>query len=44
MSSNKETKPEKSETHQIERYPKKDIVRELGKKAIQGASKDKPKK
>ena len=44
MPSNNETRPEKREQHPIERYPKKDVVRELGKKAVQGASKDKPKK
>jgi hypothetical protein len=41
---NKETKPEKRETHPVEKYPKKDTIRELGKTAIKGASKDKPKK
>ena len=44
MPSNNESKPEKREKHKIELPPKKDVVRELGKKAIEGASKDKPKK
>lgn len=45
MPLNKETKPEtKDKPHPIETYPRKDIVRELGKTAIKGASKDKSKK
>ena len=45
MSFNKETKPEKDKIpHPFEQRPKPDIVRELGKKAVEGASKDKPKK
>jgi len=42
-----ETRPEKRETHPIEKSPKKDnsaAIRELGKKAVGGASKDKSKK
>ena len=47
MSFNKETKPEKRETSQYEQYPKQfkpDVARKLGNLAINGASKDKPKK
>lgn len=48
MPLNKGTGPEKREpSPYFEKRPKKDdsaIKRELGKKAVQGASKDKPKK
>ena len=42
MAFNKETKPEtKDKPHPIEQRPKPDTIRELGKTAIKGASKDK---
>ena len=45
MPSNKETKPEtKDKPHSYEQHPKKDITPAIGKAAIKGASKDKPKK
>lgn len=47
MPSNNETKPEKREAHPVELHPKKDnsaLINQIGKKAVQGASKDKPKK
>ncbi len=47
MPFNGETKSEKRETHTIEQHPKKDnsaTIRDLGKKAIQSAAKEKPKK
>ena len=48
MSFEKEAKPEKRETHRVEVSPPKKVnpttIRELGKKAVEGASKDKSKK
>jgi hypothetical protein len=47
LPSNGEKKPEKREQHPIEQRPKKDDAatkRALGQKALEGASKDQPKK
>jgi len=42
---NKETKPEtKDKPHPFEKRPKQDITRAIGKTALKGPQKDKPKK